>query len=156
MSTPTSHFALHPKLATLWFWQALAISLIPLIPGTVLSLVFGRWLFLALAALVSSLMLKIGLRYIPAYIANFRCELNDDGLLVKRGVWWHTESFIPRARIQHTDVNQGPIERRYGLASLKVFTAGTQISEIEVPGLIHADALALRDQLLGRAGHDSV
>jgi len=149
-------FQLHPKLATLWTRKALVIGLVPLIPGTVISIVSGRMLVIPIALLISALLISVGLRYIPRYIASFRCELNDDGLLVAHGVWWHKESFIPRSRIQHTDVNQGPIGRHFGIASLKVFTAGTQLSELEVPGLAHGDALTLRDQLLGRPGRDSV
>jgi hypothetical protein len=95
-------------------------------------------------------------RYLAAYAARFRCRLLLDGLWIERGVYWRRETFVPRARVQHTDVNQGPLARRFGIAELKVFTAGTQAAEIEVDGLAHADALALRDRLLGRGGADGV
>ena len=63
---------------------------------------------------------------------------------------------MPRARIQHTDVDEGPIARRFGIATMKVFTAGSEVSELEIDGLSRADALALRDRLLGRTGADGV
>ena len=57
---------------------------------------------------------------------------------------------MPRSRIQHTDVTQGPYERRFGLATLVVYTAGTENASITIEGLSHETALAVRDALLAR------
>jgi len=57
---------------------------------------------------------------------------------------------VPRSRIQHTDVTQGPYERRFGLATLVVYTAGTEHASIPIEGLSHETALAFRDALLAR------
>ncbi len=73
-----------------------------------------------------------------------------------RGVWWRNESFVPRSRIQHTDVNQGPLARRLGIASLLVHTAGTHLAHLGVNGLPHEAAIELRDRLLNRDGRDAV
>jgi membrane protein YdbS with pleckstrin-like domain len=54
--------------------------------------------------------------------------------------------------VQHTDVHSGPLDRRWGLADLTVFTAGTEAAAIRLPGLPVERALALRDALL--QGHD--
>src|SRR5262245_15575208 len=37
-------------------------------------------------------------------------RLDDDGLEIMRGVYWRTITTIPRSRVQHTDVSQGPLE----------------------------------------------
>jgi uncharacterized protein len=55
---------------------------------------------------------------------------------------------VPRERVQHTDVERGPLGRRFGLATLVVHTAGHQDSEIRLEGLEHGTALAVRDRLL--------
>jgi len=75
-------------------------------------------------------------------------RLGEDGLELRRGAWWRTETRIPLSRIQHTDVRQGPVQRRHGLGTVAVYTAGTQFNAIELEGLAHEDALALRDRLI--------
>jgi membrane protein YdbS with pleckstrin-like domain len=58
--------------------------------------------------------------------------------------------------VQHTDVSQGPLERRYGLGTRVIFTAGTDHARVDLKGLDHATALAIRDHLLPRGGDDAV
>lgn len=72
----------------------------------------------------------------------------EKGFELKRGyVWWH-HIFVPRERIQHTDVVQGPILRRYGMATLVINTAGTHEYSISVEGLPLSQAESLRSSLL--------
>ena len=54
---------------------------------------------------------------------------------------------MPRSRVQHTDVSQGPLERHYGLGTLVVYTAGTDHARVSLPGLAHEVAIQLRDDL---------
>jgi uncharacterized protein len=75
-------------------------------------------------------------------------RIDDVGVVITSGVLWRSETLLPRVRIQHTDVTQGPLERRFGIATLKMYTAGSRFTETELPGLAHGDALALRDALL--------
>lgn len=91
--------------------------------------------------------------------AHARYRLDEDGLHIRRGVWWRTATHVPRSRIQHTDVSQGPMERSYGLGTLIVYTAGTSHARVALPGLSHEVAVALRDELRvdqGRGRDDSV
>jgi hypothetical protein len=150
------HYALHPRAVDLWFWQILIWVPLTCLIGVVVSVVAGWWLVLTLIILTATLVARLLIGYTKRYAATFACVLSEDGLLIKRGVWWYRETYVPRARVQHTDVNQGPIARRFGIATLKVFTAGTHEGEIEVGGLAHTDALRLRDEMLGRHGHDAV
>ena len=77
-------------------------------------------------------------------------RLDDDGLEYEHGWLWRHHISVPRSRIQHTDVTQGPFERRFGLATLVVYTAGTENASITIEGLSHETALAFRDALLAR------
>jgi membrane protein YdbS with pleckstrin-like domain len=77
-------------------------------------------------------------------------RLDDDGLEYEHGWLWRHHISVPRSRIQHTDVTQGPYERRFGLATLVVYTAGTENASITIEGLSHETALAFRDALLAR------
>jgi uncharacterized protein len=77
-------------------------------------------------------------------------RLDADGLEHEHGWLWRHHVSVPRSRIQHTDVTQGPYERRFGLATLVVYTAGTEHASIPIEGLSHETALAFRDALLAR------
>ena len=155
-SDSVREFGLHPRVGELWFWQWLVVAVVVSLPGVIAGLVSGRWLLALLSILVGTLVLRLSIHYHRRALQRFYCALLPDGLRIRRGVWWHVETFVPRVRIQHTDVTQGPLARHYGMATLKVHTAGTQQAEIQVEGLPHADALALRDLLLGRDGHDAL
>jgi membrane protein YdbS with pleckstrin-like domain len=85
------------------------------------------------------------LRYETTWVA-----LDADGLEFEHGWLWRHHISVPRSRIQHTDVTQGPYERRFGLATLVVYTAGTENASISIEGLSHETALAFRDALLAR------
>jgi membrane protein YdbS with pleckstrin-like domain len=83
-----------------------------------------------------------------------RWRLDDIGLEIRRGVVWRTVISVPISRVQHTDVNQGPIQRRFGLATLVVHTAGTESASVELGGLTRPTAVAVRDFLLASSAED--
>jgi membrane protein YdbS with pleckstrin-like domain len=83
-------------------------------------------------------------------------RLDDQGLEIRRGVYWRSVTNVPRSRVQHTDVSQGPLERGHGLGTLIVYTAGTDHARVELPGLDHATALRIREHLLPRERSDGV
>jgi uncharacterized protein len=85
------------------------------------------------------------LRYDTTWVA-----LDADGLEFEHGWLWRHQISVPRSRVQHTDVTQGPYERRFGIATLVVYTAGTEHAAITIAGLPHEVALQLRDALLSR------
>jgi membrane protein YdbS with pleckstrin-like domain len=76
--------------------------------------------------------------------------LDSEGLEIRRGVLWRHLITVPRRRIQHTDVSQGPVQRRFGLGTLIIHTAGTHSYEIRLEGIAHSMALRVRDALLVR------
>ncbi len=61
-----------------------------------------------------------------------RWRLDDDGLAVRRGRLWRSETRVPASRVQHLDLKHGPLERRRALATLVVHTAGTRNSAVTV------------------------
>jgi uncharacterized protein len=83
-------------------------------------------------------------------------RVDADGIEIRSGVWWRTVMSVPRSRVQHIDVSQGPMERHYGLGRLVLYTAGTDHSRVELVGLEHGVALALRHHLLPRGADDAV
>jgi membrane protein YdbS with pleckstrin-like domain len=83
-------------------------------------------------------------------------RVDDQGIEIRRGVYWRVVINVPRSRVQHIDVSQGPIERRYGLGTLVVYTAGTDHAKVELGGLEHGRALRIREHLLPSGSTDAV
>jgi membrane protein YdbS with pleckstrin-like domain len=83
-------------------------------------------------------------------------DVAAEGIEIRRGVLWRVITNVPRSRVQHTDVSQGPLERKHGLGTLVIYTAGTDDASVHLPGLPHERALEIRDHLLPRAGDDAV
>ena len=71
----------------------------------------------------------------------------EDELHVRHGLMVRTRTVVPFGRVQHIDVAQGPVERRFGLATLILHTAGTRGASVPLPGLPHAEAERLRDRI---------
>lgn len=116
----------------------------------------GRLLCVAVAVTVTAAIAAFAWRWPVLAHAHTSYRCGADGLEVRRGVWWRREIHVPRSRIQHTDVSQGPLERRFGLATVHVFTAGTDNAEVALAGLAHEIAKAIRDQLLAGVDDDVV
>ena len=74
-------------------------------------------------------------------------NMGADRLRVVRGLIFRSDTVVPFGRVQHIDVHQGPIERGYGLATLVLHTAGNHNASVALPGLGHADALAMREEI---------
>jgi membrane protein YdbS with pleckstrin-like domain len=83
-------------------------------------------------------------------------RVDDEGIEIRRGVYWRVVINVPRSRVQHTDVSQGPIERRFGLGTLVIYTAGTDHAKVDLVGLDHQVALRIREHLLPGERADAV
>lgn len=83
-------------------------------------------------------------------------RVDPQGIEIRRGVIWRRAITVPKSRVQHTDVSQGPLQRQYGLGTLVIYTAGTEHAKIELSGLSHARAMRIRDHLLPSGGDDAV
>jgi uncharacterized protein len=79
-----------------------------------------------------------------------RYIVSPDGVEIHRGIFWKAIINVPRSRVQHTDVTQGPVLRRFGLATLTMYTAGNHHYAVALGGLAHETAIRIRDFLLRR------
>jgi membrane protein YdbS with pleckstrin-like domain len=73
--------------------------------------------------------------------------MGADRLRVVRGLLFRSDSVVPFGRVQHIDVNQGPLERYYGLATLTLHTAGSHNASVHLPGLLNENALEMRETI---------
>lgn len=74
--------------------------------------------------------------------------LREHDVIVQSGVFWRRETVQPIRRIQHVEQHQGPLDRRFGLYTLKLFSAGTGNFTLRIPGLDAAAAARIRQFVL--------
>lgn len=100
-----------------------------------------------LAALIIPLTLKM------AHIKGI--ALREHDIVYRSGLYWRKSIVLAFNRVQHIEVTTGPLQRRFGLASLKFFTAGGSSVDLKVDGLTRVRAEQLREFiLLNNKGRD--
>jgi membrane protein YdbS with pleckstrin-like domain len=70
----------------------------------------------------------------------------DEDLYVRHGALFRTLVVVPYGRMQYVDVQTGPLERAFGVASVHLHTASPGTSA-RIPGLPATEAARLRDRL---------
>jgi membrane protein YdbS with pleckstrin-like domain len=83
-------------------------------------------------------------------------RLVEDELHIRSGLWVRSHTIVPFSRVQHIDVTQGPLERRFGVSTLVLHTAGTRNSAVALPGLGVDEAGRIRDIIRGKIRQDLV
>jgi membrane protein YdbS with pleckstrin-like domain len=61
---------------------------------------------------------------------------------------------LPFNRVQHVEIKHGPIDRMFGLSSLKIFTAGGSQSDMVIPGLERERAQRIKELIVNKTGQD--
>ena len=114
----------------------------------------NRHIFVMIAAPILTLILVFS--FIVTYFGYFKMAfaLREKDIYYKKGLIFRKTTIIPFNRIQHCEVNHGPVDRMFGLASLKIFTAGGQASDLEIPGLKESKAHTIKDYIIGKTGLD--
>ena len=115
-----------------------------------------HWILIAAWLLLAPTLMWITMRWPHWEYPRTGYRVLPDRIEAWRGLFWRKSWSIPCARVQFTDVSQGPLQRKHGIATLQVHTAGTASNEVSVPGLPHALALEIRDWLVDRTSDDAV
>lgn len=82
---------------------------------------------------------------------NWFFKVHEDHLEINHGVLRKTSAVVPYVRVQHIDTNRGPLERVLGLASLRVYTAGSKGADMRIPGLSRNRAEQMQEELKSKA-----
>ncbi len=99
-----------------------------LIPGLLILLLSrGRDPEIWLMVLFLPALLAAVVRYLT-----FRYRLAEDELVLREGVLVRNERHIPYARIQNVDLSQNPLHRLFGVAEVKLETAGGEEPEAKM------------------------
>lgn len=85
----------------------------------------------------------------------WRYEVHENEIDIQHGIFVVTRVIVPMVRVQHVDTSQGPLLRKYNLASVEISTAATTHS---IPVLDVEEADQLRDSIsrLARVTEDDV
>lgn len=86
---------------------------------------------------------------IPRQVRAIGYAERDDDLLIRSGLFFQRAMVVPYGRMQYVDVAVGPVERAFGLCSLKLHTAAPG-TKAEIPGLPTEEGARLREQLSAR------
>lgn len=89
--------------------------------------------------------------WIPKFWGSIIYRMTGSEITWRRGVWFRNTGIVPYNRITNVDIIQGPISRKFSIASLKIQTAGysganTRSSEIRLEGI--KDFEGLREQIM--------
>jgi uncharacterized protein len=130
-------------------WRITTVSLL-LIAGAVIF--FSSSLRVSLGWLVITLvtLFIIALHWLSihrsfpflAYAVREKDVIHQSGWLIR------TIKVCPFNRVQNCSVRSGPLERRYHLASLIIYTAGSGGADIRISGLLQEEADKLRYYIL--------
>jgi membrane protein YdbS with pleckstrin-like domain len=142
---------LDPAVVKVWTVAGAIITLPMLLPGIlVLGATGGHvagWVLVAVAVVV----IIVSTLVVPRWRYAHTFWGVDDGVLrVRRGVVFRSHAAVPLFRIQHIDLQQGPIDRWAGLQQLTVHTA-SPAADVTLPGIDAAEAETLRAELLRMA-----
>jgi len=119
------------------------------------------WLEGPLWIYVVSLVIFVIYTYIFVYLfpklrwLRWRYEVREEEIELQHGLFIIKRTLVPMVRIQHVDTEQGPILRKYDLASITISTAATNHT---IPALRtnEADELRMRISTLARVAEDDV
>jgi membrane protein YdbS with pleckstrin-like domain len=141
-----------PRLRTLRRLEVTALGAFAAVAGGVVAgLVVAAWLGILVAAGAAAGAVVADVLVGRRIRAWGYLERADD-LFVQRGLLVRRLSVVPYGRMQFVDVVAGPLERSFGLATVRLHTAAAA-TDARIPGLAADEAARLRDQLtaLGEA-----
>ncbi|MFZ6025518.1 MAG: PH domain-containing protein [Bacteroidota bacterium] len=102
-------------------------------------------------SIVSGIYLLLVLFTVIIGTGSFRRKqyaIREKDILYKTGWIFQNLHMVPFNRLQHCVVNMGPIERRFGLATLSLYTAASEGKDITIHGLPQTEAEQLKELII--------
>ena len=107
--------------------------------------------------LVTTFLMVIAVINWTLIVRSFRNKawaVREHDIIYRTGWLVLSTRICPFNRIQHCSVDAGIFERKFGLASVSVFTAGGNEADMKIPGLPSETADALRELIIKKTGTD--
>ena len=136
-----------------WSWMIVSFILLGVLSLILLLGFPGDTLILLLIPALAMLLLLIFWLMRKSFLWK-AYALREKDIIYRTGWLIRRMSICPFNRIQHCSINAGPFERKLGLSSLSIYTAGTQGADFKIPGLKEDVALSLRDFILAKTTAD--
>ena len=139
-----------PRLLRLRRLEVAALGVVALVGAVVLG--FASLLAGGIGIVVVLVAAAAAERFLRRRFGAWGYAEREDDLIVRRGVMFSRLSVVPYGRMQFIDVTAGPLERAFGLRTVRMHTAAAA-SDARIPGLEQHEADRLRDRLaeLGEA-----
>ncbi len=133
--------------------ERLIIALIAIAGLTLPNFFFGRGFDPSLPLWVLVIVIAIPFLLWPLIAVPRRgYVVRDKDIVFKSGVVWRSVTAIPYNRVQHVETSNTPIDRKFGIANLKIFTAGGSGGDLQISGLSLDTAEQLRVYILEKVG----
>ena len=78
--------------------------------------------------------------------------VRDKDIVFRSGVLWRSVTAVPFNRVQHVETSNTPLDRKFGLANLQIYTAGGSGGDLSISGLGADTAEQLRIYILEKVG----
>ena len=142
---------LHPDYKKIVFFNlGLVFLVLAIIAGSGLYFIeeaIGYWLPVTIAYVIIALM-SVVICLISLKNRGFAFRNHD--VIYRSGAIAVETTIIPYNRVQHVTMHEGILSRKFGLASIEIFTAGGINSDIKVPGIEKDHAEKIKQLLVGK------
>lgn len=123
--------------------------------GLTIAFDWSSW-FIAAALVFFGLFTYLSIVLIPIIRwKRWRYEVRENEIELQHGVFIIKRTLVPMIRVQHVDTRQGPILRKYRLATVTVSTAAT-VHEIPALDVVEAEELRFFISKLARVADEDV
>lgn len=140
---PPRH-AVDPRAVAWWSVQLVLWTAVPVVVLGVLGLLIAParlWLLLP-AGILAAVGVVATVALPRLWFRHHRWEVTDEAVYTRTGWFFQEWRIAPLSRIQTVDTVRGPLEQRFGLATLTVTTASAR-GAVKVEGLDAETAAAL-------------
>jgi uncharacterized protein len=137
-----------PRLATLRRLLTVAVGLVLMAAAAVGAWFVASWL-VVVVVVFGLVAVGWGWVVVGRTVGSWGYAERAEDLLVRSGVLNRQLVVVPYGRMQFVDVTAGPLDRRFGLATVQLHTAAAA-TDATIPGLVPAEAARLRDRLAAR------
>lgn len=141
---------MHPNFLKVSMIGSAIWASVVVIAGVVVAVFVPEFKWIPLVVMAGLLLLTlIAVVLKRLEVSNIGYQVREHDLSYRHGVLIKSVQTVPFVRVQHAEMLEGPIQRKFGLATLNINSAGPDLS---IDGLGTEDATRLRALIVQRAG----
>ena len=137
-------------LKVIWFNYALVYGIIAICAGVAFYFINELNKYWIPVAILYALVVILSISVSLLSFRNKGYAFRTHDAIYKSGAIAITTTIIPYNRVQHVALHEGFISRAFGLASIEIFTAGGDKSDIQIPGIEKEQAEKIKLLLMGK------